>query len=328
MTATQKFFVSAALAAAVGAGVYEAHRASIVRRQAGVLQQQQAALTGQIEQLTQERDDAAPQVAATTAALAAEREQARAGQTELLRLRNEVGLLRQQNGALRGGRADPPVVPAAAAAATENREEEMRQLGLAASRGDLAALERLSELSTLASQGRTNVNQDTHGDIRIAFKVMGEEAGKGNETAFEVLWRATRMKTLSGMAIMALGQAAGMGNERALEPLLDPERYLLLPSTTLFALKPAAESGNERAIQAIASVAANPKQQALWYGAANNLQKPAEAGNATAIDALAMLGRAENTNVSRVARLALENAAFNKHAKAIEALRSLGYQKK
>lgn len=142
-----------------------------------------------------------------------------------------------------------------------------------------------------------------------------------------MVWRATRMKPLSDMAIMALGQAAGLGNEKALEPLLDPERYLLTPLTSITsALIPAAGSGNVRAIEALATVVADPKRQPSWSMVADGLAKPAEAGNATAIDALAMLARAENPDVRRTALIALENAAFNKHSKATEALRSLGYQ--
>jgi hypothetical protein len=60
--------------------------------------------------------------------------------------------------------------------------------------------------------------------------------------------------------------------------------------------------------------------------AASGLEKSAIAGNATAIDALTVLGRAENKSVRETALRALENAAFNKHPKAAEALRALGYQ--
>ena len=326
MTTLQKALIATALATAVGTGIYQAHKAATLRAQVQDLQQQQAALAAQVQQLTQQRDDAARQITDVRTTFPAQSAQSRDDNAELQRLRNEAGQLRELAAAIRSGRVNPGPMPQAAAAPVQSREEEMRLLGLAASRGDPAALQKLDELSQIATKGRTNVNQDTHADLRIAFKVMGEEAGKGNDTAFQTLWRATRMKHLDGMAIMALGQAAGMGNEKALEPLLDPERYLLLPSSTFSALKPAAENGNERAIQAIASVASDSKRQALWYMAANSLEKPAVAGNTVAIEALAMLGRAENQHVRRTALLALENAAFNKQARAVEALRGLGYK--
>jgi hypothetical protein len=256
---------------------------------------------------------------------AVELEQLRNERAELLRLLNEIRQQREQIGGRNVGRPDV-AAQAGAPDPASSRLNEMRQLGLAASQGDAAALQKLSELSAAAAKTRTNVNQDTHGELRVAFAVMGEEAGKGSETAFQALWSATRMKDLKGMAIMALGQAAGMGNERALEPLLDPDRYLLLPSTATSALKFAAENGNTRAIEALAAVGSDPKRKAMWYQIAENLQKPAAAGNATAIDALAQLGRAENKYVRQSALLGLEKAAANNQAKAADALRSLGYQ--
>jgi hypothetical protein len=155
---------------------------------------------------------------------------------------------------------------------------------------------------------------------------MGEEAGKGSDTAFQALWRATRMNSLKGMAIHALGDAAAMGNEKALEPLLDPKRYLLLESSATGALVPAAQSGNVRAIEQLAAVTNDPKKQPLWGFVINGVEKPATAGNATAIDALAVIGRSENKNLRETALRALENAAFNNQPRATEALRNLGYK--
>jgi len=58
MTTLQKTIIGATLAAAVGTGIYEARQASNLRSQNQLLQQQQAPLTEQIQQLTRERDDA------------------------------------------------------------------------------------------------------------------------------------------------------------------------------------------------------------------------------------------------------------------------------
>jgi hypothetical protein len=207
----------------------------------------------------------------------------------------------------------------------------MRQLGLAASGGDFAALKKLEELGEIATKrnvankGSTNVSEDTHRELRIAFKVMGEEAGKGSDTALQALWQATRMDYLQGMAIYALGDAGAMGNEQALEPLLDPKRHLMNNSSTTGALVPAAQNGNVRAIEYLAAVANDPKKQGEWGIVTSGLKKPAAAGNATAIDALAVMGGSENASRGP-ALLALENAAFNKQPRAIEALRALGYK--
>jgi hypothetical protein len=245
---------------------------------------------------------------------------------ELLRLRNEVRLLREQIVLLNTGRREAiqPQVPVLSPPIQSRAE--MTELGLAASRGDWAALDKLAELVAVALKGRTNEHQDVAADIRLAFDALGTEAGNGNPTAFQALWKATRMDHLQGLATHALGQAAGMGNEQALEPLLDPERYLLMRSSTVGALKPAADSGNVRAIEALAAVTAEPNQRALWFMVADGLQKAAAAGNTTAIEALVALGRSDNQSVRRRSLQGLENAAFHQHPAAIEALRALGYQ--
>ncbi len=88
MTTLQKTIVGAALAATVGTGIFEAHQASQLRNQVQTLQDQQAPLAEQIQQLQRERDDATNRLAG----LLAENEQLKSKQstTELLKLRNEV----------------------------------------------------------------------------------------------------------------------------------------------------------------------------------------------------------------------------------------------
>src|SRR5881396_173297 len=63
MTTLQKTIVGATLVAAVGAGIYEARQASILRNQALTLQQQQGSLAEQIQQLQQKHDDATNRLA-------------------------------------------------------------------------------------------------------------------------------------------------------------------------------------------------------------------------------------------------------------------------
>jgi outer membrane murein-binding lipoprotein Lpp len=94
MTTLQKTIVAAALAAAVGAGIYTVHRQSQLSARIHTLQKEQSPLLAQIEQLEQERRRAANQVAA----LREENAQlkAKATSSELLRLRGEVGVLRQR----------------------------------------------------------------------------------------------------------------------------------------------------------------------------------------------------------------------------------------
>lgn len=320
MTTLQKTLFIAAFTAAVGTGIYEAQQVATLRKDVATLQQQ----------LETERNSSAPAPAPIPTEPAADAEQAQKDKTELLQLRNEVGQLRGQIAALR---AMPfkrvPQADTQVAEIAKSKDEEMRQLGLAASQGDITALRKLEELTRAATARRRenpNSNEDTHHEIRIAFKVMGEEAGKGSATALQALWQSTRMDYLGGMAIYALGDAAAMGNEQALETLLNPKKYLMDNSSTTGALVPAAKKGNPRAIEYLATVASDSKKQPEWGLVTNGLRDPAAEGNATAIDALALIGRSENENLRNTAVRALQNASFNNHPRAIEALRNLGYK--
>src|SRR4051794_21056192 len=58
MTTAQKVLVATVLAAAVGTGLYEAREAFHARHSVNTLQQQQAALDRQIQQMTREREEA------------------------------------------------------------------------------------------------------------------------------------------------------------------------------------------------------------------------------------------------------------------------------
>jgi len=94
MTTLQKTIVTATIAVAVGTGVYESRQASKLRTQVQSLQQQQAPLAKQIQQLQGERDEATNRLAAVNE----ENARLKSGQNlaELLKLRGEVGMLRQK----------------------------------------------------------------------------------------------------------------------------------------------------------------------------------------------------------------------------------------
>ena len=63
MTTMQKLAVAATFAALAGAGIFEARQVAHLHRQVATLEQQQAPLAAQVQQLTQERDDAANKLA-------------------------------------------------------------------------------------------------------------------------------------------------------------------------------------------------------------------------------------------------------------------------
>src|SRR5262249_9082281 len=74
------------------AGIYHARQASQLREQVQALQQQQASITGQNQQLLQERDDLKNKLAAVQVVSG----QPSGSMNELLRLRGEVTRLRQR----------------------------------------------------------------------------------------------------------------------------------------------------------------------------------------------------------------------------------------
>jgi RNA polymerase sigma factor (sigma-70 family) len=86
MTTAQKLIVTVTVAALAGAGIYEARQVARLNRQVRALQQQQGPLAAQVQQLTQERDDAANKL---TAALD-ENEKWRREATEVPKLRGDV----------------------------------------------------------------------------------------------------------------------------------------------------------------------------------------------------------------------------------------------
>jgi RNA polymerase sigma factor (sigma-70 family) len=96
MTALQKTIVTATIAVLAGAGIYEARQASQLRDQVQTLQQQQAPMADQIQQLQAGYENATN----TIVALKEEFARSQKNDSELLKLRGEVGVLRQQNAGL------------------------------------------------------------------------------------------------------------------------------------------------------------------------------------------------------------------------------------
>jgi RNA polymerase sigma factor (sigma-70 family) len=105
MTTLQKTIIAASLAVAVGTGVYAVRQGSQMREQVQTLEQQQGSAADQIRQLEQERNAATGQVAA----LREENARLRSGQSanELLKLRGEVGVLRQKAGTTQSNASSP-----------------------------------------------------------------------------------------------------------------------------------------------------------------------------------------------------------------------------
>ncbi len=99
MTTLQKIGITALAAAAVAVGVYQARQVSKLRQQVQTLQvqqEQQVALSNQVQALQAERDRATNALAE----LAAESAAGKKSPGEVLKLRGEVGRLRQENASL------------------------------------------------------------------------------------------------------------------------------------------------------------------------------------------------------------------------------------
>jgi RNA polymerase sigma factor (sigma-70 family) len=94
MTTLQKTIITVTIAAAVGGGIYEARQASKLRGQNQTLQEQQAPLAEQIQQLQRERDEARNQLAS----IRGEKERLPENTAELLRLRGMAGVARRAIG--------------------------------------------------------------------------------------------------------------------------------------------------------------------------------------------------------------------------------------
>ena len=103
MTTLQKTFITVALTAAIGTGVYEARQAVYLRKENQTLQQQQAPLAEQLQKLQQERDAATQQAAS----LHEENQQLNRSYFELLKLRAEVTRLKPANLARTTAEEDP-----------------------------------------------------------------------------------------------------------------------------------------------------------------------------------------------------------------------------
>ena len=223
--------------------------------------------------------------------------------------------------------------PAAGSAPADGtaRRDEISRLGMAAMRGDHAALEQLDQIAATANRMNADQKAALSADLRRTFTVLATEAGRGNAAALQAILRASHFDELRGLqfdelegfAVGALGEAAQMGNAEALKPLLEPENHGILRSSAVGVLKSVADTGNTQAIEALAATAADPKQHALWFLAAEGLTSAAAAGDATAIDSLAALAADKNPSVHRAAIRALEVAADKGHPSAQQALQRL-----
>ncbi|HEX5222046.1 MAG TPA: hypothetical protein VFZ59_20960, partial [Verrucomicrobiae bacterium] len=92
LTTVQKTVIATTIAVLAGVATFEAYQAAQLRKQVQSLQEQQISLMDQTQQLHQEHENATGQLSA----LREDNERLSRNANELLKLRGEVGLLRQQ----------------------------------------------------------------------------------------------------------------------------------------------------------------------------------------------------------------------------------------
>ena len=316
MTIIQKTLVTATVAVLAGAGIYEARQATQLREQNQTLQQQQAPLAEQLRKLQSERDDATNRLIALRDEIA----KTKSDNTELLKLRNEITMLRRSQAAIQTS-ANSSSSPIETVKRNEPSAEDVgRELGMAVVRGDAGAFDKLlaenkaeqqsfkTNTIGLDQQQRNEVSERVFTPINAAFKVIEDAATTGSSSALDALAHALQIPELNGLAVHSLGGLAGNGDAGALDVLLHPEKYGAVLSGTISALQPAADNGNQKAIDALAAVANDQKRQVLWYMTAASLTKAAAAGNPVAIDALISMSSSTNRNTQNAVAQALEGS--------------------
>ncbi|MGD0899700.1 MAG: protein kinase, partial [Thermoguttaceae bacterium] len=196
------------------------------------------------------------------------------------------------------------VVPDAPAAAVESAIPEMEKGR--SPQPTVAAMRALAERIVNGDQAAFDVLRDTAAELyrdidyrkeegrvssnlvlmRAAFNLLGEQAGKGNQKAFEALKRSLGTLHLRSFAPDALGIAAAAGHAESLEMLLHHDKWGILLSSAVFALQKPAEQNNEKAVDFLVGVLENPEHRALWNGVSQHLVAAAASGNQRAKAAL------------------------------------------
>ncbi len=126
--------------------------------------------------------------------------------------------------------------------------------------------------------------------MKVAFDVLGEEAGKGNDKAFQALKKGLGVPRLASFVPDALGTAAAQGNKEALDLLLNYQKSGILESSAEFALCIPAKADVGPAVDHfvtwLATIQPWERNGGLIIEATNALASAAARGNQKAKDAL------------------------------------------
>jgi ankyrin repeat protein len=171
--------------------------------------------------------------------------------------------------------------------------ESMQAVAKRIANGDATAFDELSTIADELYRGidykkdraRLLLNSDR---MRAAFKVLGEEAAKGNEKAFQALKKSLGNRHLKSFAPDALGVAAAAGHKESLEILLHHEEHGISVWTANLALEAPATANLEPVVDYFATMLLNPANahQGLFGVAKRALESAAAKGNQKAKNAL------------------------------------------
>lgn len=147
-------------------------------------------------------------------------------------------------------------------------DEDMRAIARRICDGDPAAFDDLiAKAADLyrnddRKQARRRLNA---GRMMAAFNVLGEEAGKGNNNAFQALKTYLEGGKLRGWAPNALGIAAAAGSDESLNLLLRYRDWHLLENEAAFALAAPAKANKEPAVDFFMALALDPESAKHQY---------------------------------------------------------------
>lgn len=186
--------------------------------------------------------------------------------------------------------------PGAAKYTVPPTRDEMRALGKRIADGDESALTELDNTrKKLYSEIKDYQREQPRvivllGRMHAAFEVLGEEAAKGNKTAFAALKKCLATPQLAGFTTDALEIAAAGGNKEAFDILSHYQDWNIDEFSARFAICEAAKAGFEPAIDYVASLVSvqNPREFSggIALEATNALASAVEKGNQKAKDAL------------------------------------------
>jgi ankyrin repeat protein len=189
--------------------------------------------------------------------------------------------------------AGPTVKGAAIAGVAPPTKEAMRAIARRMADGNAAAFDELANaagdlyrgIDYRKDQARLSLNFDR---MKAAFNVLGEEAGKGNDKAFQALKKSLGVHALNSFAPDALGTAAAAGHQEALDILLHYDKWGILESSANLALIAPAQANLQPVVDYFAGVLLNPKNayRGVYGAARETLAGAAAKGNQKAKEAL------------------------------------------